>query len=428
MTSSNASPESKIFGLAVARHIAIIATIPFIFAATSVPALSKISSMVDFFRFFSLVVSIAELAFIARCSSVGLVFVPPLRRADTLTKVSLIIISLVAVGTTIFIATEQVSATVRTIAWFIHLLFGLTIAGVTMKIWPDRDRAIWQWILLGLVAHIVFISIFVATIADPLHFPWMDFSVSVISVRQLGFYSAAGFSIAIGLAIYEQNNMRRWMICAAAALAIALSFWSGTRSSVLSSVAALAAILLISSEARTKRSMATIAIALLTGAALSLIYVAPEPDMGLKRIFVSLVASDANHVASGRLEVWKSTSKAIMKRPAFGYGESQFRLTEPTAHGNINHPHNFFLQFLYQWGFIGGGCFIFLIARLYWKIVIATRRHPETCLPGFMLVTNMLAMSQIEGSFYHPFPVMMSVFGLAFTLAMHDEPVNSDSV
>jgi hypothetical protein len=34
----------------------------------------------------------------------------------------------------------------------------------------------------------------------------------------------------------------------------------------------------------------------------------------------------------------------------------------------------------------------------------------------------MFAMSQIEGSFYHPFPVMMTIFSLGFGLASTKPP------
>jgi O-antigen ligase len=396
----------------------LIAATPVVFAVMTLPSLSAYWSGSDFFRFFSFPVTLIELIVVILAVTRGVSYMAPLAAETLWVKAALALVGLVAVGTAAFVATEMVSAVVRTFAWAVHLLFGLTLAGVAQKFWTGREREVWLWILWGLLAYLAILILFVATLPDPTHYDWWHFSVSVLAVRQLGFYSAAGFSVAIGLAVFANSRKSRWLLVAAAAAMIALSFWSGTRSSILSSVAAVIVGAAVCREMRTLRSLALASLALIGGMALSVVYVAPEPDMGLKRIFVSVTSGDSKEkYTSGRRMMWLGTAQAIARRPVFGYGESQFKTNSPPSFGGVNHPHNAILQFLYQWGLVGGGSFLALMAMLYFRLIRSVRAEPKTVFPAFILVSNMFAMAQIEGALYHPYPVMMAVFGLAMGLA-----------
>jgi O-antigen ligase len=397
--------------------IPLIAAIPVLFALTTFPRLGSIWSAADFNRFFSIPVSLVEIVVISMSAMRGIDLTAPIRGERPWVWAALTLLFLVAFGTAQFVAIDPFTAWLRTLAWVVHLMFGLSVAGLAQKYWVGRAQEIWWWILAGLLLHLVIIIAFVATLQDPKHYPWIEFSVSVINVRQLGFYSAAGFSIAIGIAIMSKTQRTRWAAVVVAGLMIALSFWSGTRSSVLSSIGALVVAGLFLREVRSLRSAKLILVSFVLGAGLSLIYSAPEPAMGLFRIFTDSARGSANQISSRRVEIWISTAHTILKRPMFGYGESQFKIVEPSVHGEYNHPHNSFLQFLFQWGFVGASCFFGLMALLARRLSAAVRNNLDDALPAGLLAVNMFAMSQIEGSLYHPYPVMIAVFALAYVLA-----------
>lgn len=395
----------------------LIAATPVVFAVLTLPYLSMVFPASDFLRFFSAPVTIIEMITVLLAVLRGVDIFAPLRGERLWVKLALLIVCAVAIGTMIAATHDPLSAYLRTFAWGVHLLFGLSVAGVTRTFWAGREGEVWPWLLAGLLAYLGMLIAFVASLGGTKDYDWMWFGLGVINVRQLGFYSAAGFAIAIGLAILAATRRERWIWVGAAAAMIALSFWSGTRSSALSSIAALGVAALMYSEVRTWRALSLSLFSFIVGALLSVIYVAPEAKMGLKRLFSSVSAGTGDAIASGRIEIWIATAKAIPKRPLFGYGESQFREMEPTALGTLNHPHNMFLQFLYQWGLIGGGGFLVLAGLLFWRLAGAAKANPKIALPALLIVTNMFAMAQIEGSMYHPFPIMIAVFALGFGLS-----------
>ena len=394
-----------------------IAAIPAIFALSTMPQLSSIFPATDFIRFYSLPVTTIQIMVILLAMMRGIRLFEPICAERLWVKLALITLCLVALGTAQFVAIDKFSAYLRTFAWGVHLLFGLAVAGLARRYWAERMQEIWWWLLGGLLVYMLILIAYVATMTDPQHYPWKQFGVSVINVRQLGFFSAAGFSIAIAIAFMAENKRSRWIAVAAAAVMIALSFWSGTRSSVLSSIAALVAAGIICREARSLRAAGLVVAAFGLGAGLSMAYVAPDPALGLKRIFMDSMRNDANDLSSNRLQIWASTSRTIAKRPLFGYGESQFRLVEPSVKKVFNHPHNSILQFTFQWGIVGGSCLFLLLGSLLARVARVSRLEPRQVLPGYILIANTFAMSQIEGSFYHPYPVATAIVAMAVSIA-----------
>ena len=114
--------------------------------------------------------------------------------------------------------------------------------------------------------------------------------------------------------------------------------------------------------------------------------------------------------------MWENTFQAILQRPIFGFGESQFRLVVPAAKGMYNHPHNSILQLMLQWGLAGTLFMLVLIVPLFWKFVQMSRDRQEESLPALFVLAGLLIFSLYEGSLYHVYPVMMVVLALTFVL------------
>lgn len=323
---------------------------------------------------------------------------------------------LVVLSTVFLVALSPAYAIIRTVMWLIHLLFGMAAAYLLSSGAPDVRRTIWQWTVVGLCCYLGVLAVFVSSISDPQGFEWPYFGLGVVNVRQLGFYSAVGAAAALGLAAGSRHTTPYVLSTVAASLMMALSFWSGTRSSLVAVSIALALGLCLVPTLRTLRVLAAAAASMVLGAALSLIHQAPNSLYGLLRLSRTVEAASADELASGRFELWSGTWNKILVRPMFGYGDSPFPRIVPEAGGVFNHPHNIVLQILFQWGFVGAAWFFAIGAVLCWRALCAARTDGAELAPAFLVAASLLIMSFYEGSFYHPYPVMMIAFAMACLL------------
>ena len=111
--------------------------------------------------------------------------------------------------------------------------------------------------------------------------------------------------------------------------------------------------------------------------------------------------------------MWRQTAAALLDRPWFGHGQGQFRYQVPAALGIYNHPHNSMLQFAYDWGLVGVGALAAAITPLIQSFARKNGRDLRTALPAVGGVSGLGIMSLVEGSFYHAFPLMISVLCMA---------------
>lgn len=320
-------------------------------------------------------------------------------------------------GTAMFVAPEPAVSMFRSYAWAIHFLFGLSIWALA-RAGAISATNIWPQVLLGVLGYLVLLVAFVATIPDPARFDWVLFNLGVTNVRQLGFYATFGYMAAFALAILSQSRWTVWIAACAASLFFALACWSGTRSAILAIAAALVCGAILMPAFRKRSAIGTALITCAAGALLSMAHVSPDPSMGLMRMFSDSQRPGADTMSSGRLTIWKGTAREIAKRPFFGYGESQFRFVVPESARAYNHPHNSLLQVLLAWGIIGGALFFGILAHVWWRLTRLAQTNSQQHAASFLVVNALLAMSLIEGSLFHPYPVMMLVFAFAVSLGV----------
>ena len=104
----------------------------------------------------------------------------------------------------------------------------------------------------------------------------------------------------------------------------------------------------------------------------------------------------------------------IIQRPWLGWGGEAFHAV--TTY-NLDQAHNVIVQLLLEWGIVGtlvlgGPLFVLWVARL--------RRYRELLVPGnelnvmgMGLVVALLALSLLDGVFYHGLPSAYLAFGYA---------------
>jgi O-antigen ligase len=400
--------------------LVLVAFAPLIFALLTVSTTFQPSGFIDFARFFGLPIAGIELIVIFLALGQRIPIFDPIRRSAPWQKFGLGALIIIAFATALFVAQVKAPAMIRTSEWLIHLLFGLSIFGLAKEA-PDSapPRRIWVFIAAGLLCYAAALALFVALLPDPARFNWEALHFGLVSVRQIGTYSGAGFGVAIALAILAKTTRAQIGWTVAAALLIGLSFWSGTRNSIAAVLGVLALGFAFLPPMRRVKTVAMATAALVGGFAAAHVHLSPVPSFQVTRFYAPVPAEVAakTDLSSGRTTMWQVTAKEVLDRPLFGHGESQFRVHPVTRQFNLFHPHNSVIQIAFQWGIFGAMCFFALFAALWFKLLRAARQTPDRALPAFLIVNILFAISLIDGAYYYTWSPMISAFALAIALA-----------
>ncbi|MCD6681120.1 MAG: O-antigen ligase family protein [Burkholderiaceae bacterium] len=108
-----------------------------------------------------------------------------------------------------------------------------------------------------------------------------------------------------------------------------------------------------------------------------------------------------------RLEIWMQAFNAILRRPAFGYGPEGY-IFSACCNSAVAQPHNFVLQFLLEFGFVGCALFAKLCIVVWQECgggSESTRKRWSNMPPGLVVLTSavlaFLAYALIDGLLYH---------------------------
>lgn len=391
----------------------LVASLPITFALLTWP-ISDFAFQDVFLRHFSLPVLALELIVFLYALSDGFEVRRSVASAPAWVKIALATLALIAVGTATLVAADKPTAIIRTATSGLHVLFALSLLHLYGTRFGTIRTVVWPSIAIGCLGYVLILAAYVATIPHPETFDWVFFKLAVTHVRQVGFFSVIGASVALGLAIGSAEKRSHWMWLAVAALSIAISFWSGTRSSLFAFVGAYFVGTRMFPTLRRLRAATALATSLLAGLTLSFLHQAPHSAFGFLRLWES---STSSNPGSGRFGMWLGTLRVYLERPLFGFGESQFRFLVPEALKAFNHPHNWVVQILFQWGLIGAVCYFALAIYTWARFERRVAEIGNPAMPAYFVVTSLLLYSLVEGTMYHPYPVAMLVVAIAWVLA-----------
>ena len=390
--------------------------VPFIFAVCSWAPSGERTSPQAIFRAFSLPVTAIELAVILFAVLTRSSPTMGIRRVPGWAQALLATLLIVATATAFLVAKDQVSALIRTYAWVIHLFFGFSLWSLLTTRWTGLRPWLWPWIVGGVGLYTLTLATFVSIIPDPADFDWRFFGLGVTHIRQVGFYSVVGACAALGLAAVERRPLRYGLAVAFSSLFLALSYWSGTRGSLVAVIAAFVLGLMALPALRTWRAVLALAIGNMAGALISLVHQAPHSFYGIFRISQATATTGVDAISTGRITQWRDSAAAALERPFFGYGESQYPFAVPSF-ADFNHPHNIILQVLISWGLVGLVCFAALGLFLAWEFLRTARARDAESAPAVLVAAGLAVMGFYEGSLYHPYPVAMLTIAVAFVLS-----------
>lgn len=270
----------------------------------------------------------------------------------------------------------------------------------------------------GLGVLIVIAFAFGVWSAGRTDFPWTTFGIGVSNIRHYGYLALALTGIAAGLWLTAEKGRAEALPAGLFFLGTFMIMWTGGRGAFLALLVQLAALVFLAPAGQRAtfgmRLLAVIVVATL----LAGIYV-PAKHFGPLNIFLRLDtgAMPGEEYMTGRAEIWRQTAARIPEHLWFGYGEAQFRLVVPAARGVYNHPHNLPLQLLMQWGLIGTGLLIAILARLAWKAWPLLKKPSPLTYPAAAVITGLLAVSMVDGPLFYALPTAMFALALAVLVA-----------
>ena len=332
-------------------------------------------------------------------------------------KVLFCILVVIAFATALFVSPSRKIALLRTIFWFIHILFGLSINFLFRNEDKGAITKFWYCVIAGILAYILILLIFVFSLSSPETFRWVKGIPGMVNVRSLGFPVIVGACSAIALAVFETNWLRLIGLVLAASCIIALGAWSGSRGAFFALISSGFIAAFLSPIFRAKKSIAIYFISIILGLFISTLHEVPHSSFGISRFTSSTSNTTIDTYSSGRISVWEGTISAIEYRPFFGYGEGQFPKVVKLPFGKFNQPHNLILQLVFHWGLVGCFCFLFLVVPLSLKLVWQFRTFPREVAPSFMIVFGLLVFSLYDAALFYPYPIMMAAAALGLASA-----------
>ena len=275
--------------------------------------------------------------------------------------------------------------------------------------------------VIGTVTYILLLTIFSILVRDPAKFAWVLQLPSATNVRQIG--NNVGILMIAPVALLLSKRSPLYLPYAVAFI-IALSFvvWTGSRATLLGFALGVAAGLVTVKNFTAIRNIVITAIAALVATGASLFIPIPDPAFGLFRLVAANGEQDAS---SGRWEMWAQAWHHVLQSPLIGHGSGRYRMDMNSFYGTYwNHPHNFILQYFYDWGFLGGSIALLLLALMGIKIFLSRDAAPIVRFTAITAYVAICSMAMIDGPLFHPLPIAVAL-ALIAPVFVHPERMSN---
>lgn len=292
---------------------------------------------------------------------------------------------------------------------FRYMLHGLVLAAVVFVVSMKRSFDIYVYLkilTIGAIAYLLALVVFIALIAEPDSFAWVLRLPSATNVRQIG-NNLSLLAIAPIVLILARDTSNRLAYIVTVSLIVAFVTWTGTRGGLFGLTVGIMVAILATKEFTTIRNVGLLLASSILGLLISFPLFKPDPQFGLFRIVSSISSEDAS---SGRIDIWGYTINEIAKRPFLGFGSGRYRDNMRELYDfDFNHPHNVVLQYVYDWGIIGGGAGLLILSWLGIRLFSTNDNGSSVRFVSIAGFTATLAISMIEGTLFHPLPIFICI-------------------
>jgi O-antigen ligase len=264
---------------------------------------------------------------------------------------------------------------------------------------------------VGVALYLTALALFCVTVPAPQDFRWADRIPSATNIRQIGTVVGVMTFIPAAKFLFASSSQEQFSGCILLIAALSFIMWSGSRGPLLGFGCAIIVACLFARGDVSFHRLAMLSISGLVAAILSLQLPVPHPMFGLLRMTATIDAADAS---SGRWAVWEASVDAILHSPWLGYGSGTYRANMEILTGNpFNHPHNFVLQYIYDWGFIGAMFALLLLGWLGFRILMTKDKSPEVRFLALSAFAGVATMGLIDGALFYPLPILIAIACIA---------------
>ena len=330
---------------------------------------------------------------------------------------ALLVVWIGALGLSSHLAPDPAAALPRIIEWLMHayaaisawhLLSGSDASTVRQF---DRFVRLTPWVTAavgGLGLMLVY------RIGLDSGYPFTTELPGFAHIRHTGYFFAPAMVLAMAQVAASQRTS--WQAMAALMLNTAFCLWFGSRGPVFGLACGLIVAFALFADFRKPATIARIGGATVAGAVASVVVPSPEGAgfNAVMRLFNS--SADPTAFSSGRLKFWEEALAFIADRPVVGYGSGQFQHVVPVADNMFRHPHNFVLQVLFDWGLVGGGAFLALLALAFAAALRGGRRGTARGQLGIFGAASMIGFALLDGIFFYPYTIFVTAVVLILAL------------
>lgn len=274
----------------------------------------------------------------------------------------------------------------------------------------------------GSILYVIYIALVALMIPDPFTFPWIGGLPSATSVRHIGNYVAIFSIAAIATSLFAAGRYRALSLAVVFVLIMFLA-WTGSRAAFFGIGFALVISLFVLRHHIRAGRVGALAITLILALLAAIPLPVPSDSFGVLRMINASDTRQTGDISSARIEVWQNTAREIAQAPVIGHGAGRFIGNMSEKYGyDLDNPHNFILQFAYDWGLVGLTVALALlwIAGLHlYRLPVISPMASFCAVSGFTL---MLTIGMLEGMFYHPLKMLLvsALVAPSFALAQRE--------
>lgn len=312
---------------------------------------------------------------------------------------------------------------IKQIEYLIHCMFAYCV-WVFLRQTQKQERMAW-FLIFTFVWAIYYIYCAWHVNEDAFNHNWVQGTPMFNNIRHLGYLQTLILPFLL-LPLLSEQKSKYIVIFSLLSIFWASVFWSGTRSTFITSLLISAFICLYFKNERKNLSILFIS-SLIVGLLIALQFKTNSASMDPLRLFFlsSDISEDVsvNSLSSGRLDIWiKLFSETMSRSPWLGLGANPYAYIYPMINSSVSQAHNTFIQMLSATGLIG----VSLLAVIFFytlKIWITSKANLLTMLARISII-GVCFNSLMDGHFYHTFSLVLVMITLA--LSFHSQPDNQN--
>jgi O-antigen ligase len=391
--------------------VALLAFVPAIQSTITWSYTGHLSGQQALVRIFSLVTVCAEIILLVLAERSGFSYVKTLK---SLPKTIQIVLGVWLSGAVLAYAIKPDYPLISGLVLLRYILQGVALAVLVHLVSSAQTYKDQKWfatLSLGGIAYFTLLAVFALTVPDPKTLPWEYSMPSATSIRHIGNYLAI-LSLAPAALLLTSKETRIWPYALCLGVLTMGIAWTGSRAAWLGLVVAVIAGCIFVRSTISSNRFKLVGLSVFLGTAVSAVLPNPTPMFGILRFWSSI--QPGVEMSSGRIELWTNTFTEILKQPLIGHGAGRFAINMNEIYNyDVDNPHNFMFQYFYDWGLIGGGAGLALLAFLGRAIFQRRGKEPMVVFAAIAGFTLLIFVGLLEGMLYHPMKMMLVILLIA---------------